>query len=125
MKLYLTSLVLLFSAQISLATCPFEGLYIYELKDDPRFEVSAEEKATITRGLFWANEDFFRQFNKKGCRGAYRKADVTFLPTGESFTYYKTVLDECDGGNTVGVIVPQGRHKALAEIGDSEIRCYR
>jgi hypothetical protein len=115
--------ILLFSSA-SFAACPFNGMYVYELKTDPRFNVTAESRGTISRGLFWANETFFRQFNKKGCRGAYRTADVTELATGDVFTYYRTVEDACDGGNSVGVIVPQGRHKAIAEIGDSEIRCY-
>lgn len=117
------STVLLSSA--TFAAGPFDGMYYYELKEDPRFNVSAESPGKISRGLFWANEEFFRQFNKKGCRGAYRTADVTEVATGDSFTYYRTVLDECDGGNSVGVVVPKGRHKAIAEIGDSEIRCYR
>lgn len=98
-------------------------MYIYEVKQDPRFSVGTETRGTISRGIFWANEEFFRQFNTAGCRGAYRTADVTEVATGDVYTYYRTVLDECDGGNTVGVIVPKGRHKAIAEIGDSEISC--
>lgn len=106
------------------AACPFDGMYVYELKQDPRFVVTAETLGKISRGLFWANEEFFRQFNRVGCRGAYRTADVTEVATGDQYTYYRTVIDACDGGNAVGVIVPMGRHKAIAEIGDSEISCF-
>lgn len=122
MKLMCSFFIVLSFSVSSFAACPFDGMYIYDLKTDPRFAVTDEIQGTISRGLFWANEDFFRQFNKKGCRGAYRTAEVTELATGDAYTYYRTV-DECDGGNTVGVIVPKGRHRAIAEIGDSEIRC--
>lgn len=115
--------IFLFSS-VSFAVCPFERLYIYELKQDPRFVVTAETPGRITRDLFWANEKFFRDFTKYECRGAYRTAEVTVLATGDRFTYFRTVIDACDGGNAVGIMVPQGRHKAIAEIGDSEIRCY-
>lgn len=124
MKLFGSVVFTLLSSSISFAACPFDGMYIYELKQDPRFVVTAETQGRITRDLFWANEKFFRDFTKYECRGAYRTADVTEVATGDSFTYYRTVIDACDGGNAVGVIVPKGRHKAIAEIGDSEIRCY-
>jgi hypothetical protein len=114
---------LLFSS-VGFGACPFNGMYYYDLKQDPRFSVTTESPGQISRGLFWANEEFFRQFNKKGCRGAYRTADFTEVATGDVYTYYRTILDECDGGNAVGVVVPKDRHKAIAEIGDSEIRCY-
>ncbi len=117
------SISLLFST-VTQAACPFAGMYIYEVKTDTRFAVSPESQGTIGRDLFWANEEFFRQFQKPQCRGAYRTAHVVEWATGTLFTYYRTVLDECDGGNTVGIIVPYGKHKAIAEIGDSEIRCY-
>lgn len=123
MKLLIyTALGILFSAA-SFAACPFGGMYYYELKEDPRFSVTEESPASISRGLFWANFEFFRDFTKYECRGAYRSANVTEIATGEVFTYYRTILDECDGGNSAGVIVPLGRHKAVAEIGDSEITC--
>lgn len=117
------SLILLFSSAVQ-AACPFAGMYIYEIKTDARFAVSPETQGAITRDLFWANEEFFRQFQKPDCRGAYRTAHVVEWSTGALFTYYRTVLDECDGGNTAGIIVPYGKNKAIAEIGDSEIRCY-
>jgi hypothetical protein len=113
---------ILFSSSV-FAACPFGGMYYYELKDDARFSVSPEVPAKISRDLFWANYDFFKDFTKYQCRGAYKSADVTHLETGDIFTYYRTIEDACDGGNSVGVIVPKGRHKAIAEISDSEIYC--
>ncbi|KYG64659.1 hypothetical protein AZI86_10615 [Bdellovibrio bacteriovorus] len=124
MKLLGAALSILLYSSFSFAVCPFDGMYIYELKQDPRFVVTPETQGRITRDLFWANEKFFRDFTKYKCRGAYRTAQVKEVATGDVFTYYRTVIDACDGGNTVGVIVPKGRHKAIAEIGDSEIRCY-
>lgn len=124
MKLLGMVMTILMASSLSQAACPFAGMYIYEIKTDARFSVSPETQGRITDDLFWANEAFFRQFQKPECRGAYRTAHVVEWATGHLFTYYRTVLDECDGGNTVGIIVPYGQHKAVAEIGDSEVRCY-
>ena len=123
MKLFSSLVSLLLFSYSVFAACPFGGMYYYELKDDPRFAVSPEVPGTISRALFWANYDFFKDFTKYDCRGAYRTSDVTHLETVETFTYFRTIKDECDGGNSVGVIVPKGKHKAIAEISDSEIYC--
>lgn len=106
------------------APCAFDGWDLYALKHTTEFSVSNELPARITHDLYWANEFFFRDFRRGGCRGAWRTALVIDNRDGRAYRYYRTVEDDCDGGNTNGVFLEEaGSLKAIAVMNDSDIRC--
>lgn len=104
--------------------CAFEGWDLYSLKNSSEFAISQEVPAPITSELYWTNEFFFQDFRRVGCRGAWRTALVTDLRDGRIYRYYRTVEDNCDGGNTNGIFLEEAVSlKAIAVMNDSDISC--
>ncbi|MBX3019542.1 MAG: hypothetical protein KF767_16765 [Bdellovibrionaceae bacterium] len=117
-------LPLMVSTAFAQTPCAFDGWDLYALKNSTEFSVGPEKTARITHDLYWANEDFFRDFRHAGCRGAWRTATVTDNRDGEIYRYYRSVEDNCDGGNTNGVFLKEdGSLRAIAIMNDSDIRC--
>ncbi len=79
------------------------------------------KKVAFPKKLFHdrKNQDLIGFLNEKDCHDAVEKS--TRKIAGKIYNAYFTVLDQCDGGNTYGLIL-QGS-KVVATIGDSEIYC--
>lgn len=82
-----------------------------QYKSDLPFEIS--------RKAYAANKEFFKKLG----HGCLQLDEIEVLNTGKRFLVYRTNKDECDGGNTFGIIVSEQLGKQVADIQDGNINC--
>ena len=73
----------------------------------------------IPNGVYQANKKFFRSLGHD-CLGL---STLEVVSTGEKFLMYTTNKDECDGGNTFGIIVSEENNREVAQVNDGLIEC--
>lgn len=89
-------------------------------------QVSKAEPVPYPDELFSAYTRQLGRFSKRDCRYAVRAAQVTDKGTAQTYTAFYTSEDDCDGGNSYGVIVMGDEadpRRAVATIQDTNLYC--
>lgn len=73
----------------------------------------------LPQNIYRANRAFFRSLGHD-CLGM---SMIEIIATGEKFYLYTTKMDECDGGNTFGIMVSEASSRTVALINDGQIEC--
>lgn len=101
---------------LSISTAPGEDGAIENYK---RIQYSQNLKINIPKETYAANKDFFKQLG----HDCLTMGEIKIRGIQETFTVYNTAKDECDGGNTFGIVVSNTSHERIADIGDGFISC--
>ena len=124
---FLITLSILFSNSAAKA-CLFGGLSMEDLKSSQRFIVEEMEAVPFPREIIKAYIKNLGDFDDPSCKSSFVRERITDKKTGHNFAAYRSILDDCDGGNSYGAIVrglepkPQS---VLATIEDSDIHCLK
>ncbi len=96
-----------------------------ELNSLPGLIVSSAGTVSFPKNLFKDHESEIYSFDEESCKTVALKT-IYDVSSKKIFSAYYTNSDECDGGNSYGVIV-QGSEpdssKSIAVIRDSAIEC--
>ena len=101
------------------ANCTFEDLTKGDLTSLPRFEIKKTQTVAFESQLF-AQFKELGSFDELECESLLKITYYDRLTKGK-FKILSTLLDDCDGGNSYGLILED--NKVLATIEDSEIYC--
>ena len=117
MNALLGALIALFS--LHAVACPFAGKSLNQIKESEEFELKGSRTVNFPVALFSAYPQF-EAMTPLNCGTAITSEWLVEKATGKTYRTYRSSRDECDGGNTVGLIV-EGR-KALPEMAKAEIQ---
>jgi hypothetical protein len=118
---------------ISAATqtkCEFEGLNLADFKDEnARFKNNPKtDKIIDLPKIFSSYEGTLGTFSAEDCKKSIRKTQLQSLASQKTYTIFYTVEDNCDGGNSYGLIMTTkssspNKDGVVALITDSDITC--
>ena len=122
-----------FAMTISAATqtkCEFEGLSLADLKvENSRFKNNlVEDKIMDLPKIFSSYEEILGTFNAEDCKKSIIKTKLQSLASSKTYTLFYTNEDNCDGGNSYGLIMTTKssspkKDGVIALITDSDISC--
>lgn len=126
MKHILFFIIALSNINHARAQCLFDGMSLGHIEESPEFVVRNLGTVSFPRNLIKSQEKYIGDFQSGECEAAFTADEITQKSTGIVFTAYKSNDDECDGGNSYGVIVkgtaPEPAN-AIATIEDSDLWC--
>lgn len=125
MRFILMSLML-WSA--SSQACLFDGLSMSGLEATGRFSIEEDESVNFPKILVQSQGELLGEFQSQECHFAFRRERITDKVTGDIYSAYYSNDDECDGGNSYGVIVKGLQplpEKVVATIEDSDLYCAK
>jgi hypothetical protein len=91
------------------------------LYDSRDLRYTEKVRFTIPKNVYAANKSFF---GKSG-HSCLTMGIIELAVSGEKYLAYRTTKDECDGGNTFGIIVSKKTGKKVADISDGDIMCKK
>lgn len=127
MKKYFIYLMLMLPASHSRAHCVFAGLTLNDLREGAQFARIQETSHEFPTALFNAFKSELGRFSAKRCaQVGMEKLHLSQHHSYGIYTAYYTHHEDCDGGNSYGVIV-EGLlplpPNAVAVIQDSFVSC--
>jgi hypothetical protein len=106
--------------------CFFRGMSYTELTPANGVTLLSEGPSPFSQSLFNKFSDRLGEFVPDECQNALVRKTYRHTASGTILTLLHTTQDECDGGNTFGLIIegsgPDPR-RVIATIEDSFIRC--
>lgn len=105
--------------------CLFNNLDHTDLDQNPMFTLVENRPHPFPAGLFRRFANQLGEFSEDDCRNSLRRKTYRHT-SGDIFTVLYTTNDECDGGNTYGLIIAgstEGPSGVRATIEDSHIHC--
>ena len=112
-------LFFLFFSPLIADPCPeLEGLSIR----DPRFEQIGRISVRLKK-VFFYEHPIFAELDYEKCAAATELQGLRDRHTGKTYKAFVTTQDECDGGNTLGLLFDWDLSVKIGEIHDSEIYC--
>ncbi|MCK5882726.1 MAG: hypothetical protein KAG61_03485 [Bacteriovoracaceae bacterium] len=95
---------------------------LWEITDGEGVDVLYETTAQMTEKEFNSTPVFNDGFEYQSCKDSVR--EFAFMDMeGNEFKIMYTNEENCDGGNSYGVIVDMNSSKIIAHINDSDISC--
>ena len=125
MKNILIAALTLITTSVSASEC--ENLLqlgdtIYDLSENPQTLISENTARLSYEGTLFGERELIShigEFEAKYCQDAITVDDITFA--GKTFQLVYTIEDHCDGGNSYGYILEEGR--LIGTIQDSDLYC--
>lgn len=90
------------------------------LENDPALIYNRTIDYVLDEDVYQANKEFFDDVPRR----YLSMGSLEIKKTGDKYWIYRTVEDDCDGGNTFGIIVSEKTSQQIAEINDGDITCY-
>ena len=106
--------------------CIFDGLSLTYVADSPDFKVEELGKVNFPGKLLLSQLDQIGELPAKECSKSFIAERITEKATGQVYTAFHSNDDECDGGNSYGVLVKGTEPRpenAVATIQDSDLWC--
>ena len=127
MKFYLFSALIALSPLSTWAsTCSFNGRSLSVLNEHKDYEVEFAVKVPFPPKLLNTLEKYFGKFSEKECKNAIVVAKIVRISKNEVFYAFYTNQNQCDGGNSYGVVFKSSDKKGVAPIAtieDSYVDC--
>ncbi len=93
-----------------------------ELKGGEGVDVLYQSRARMSEREFNSTPVFNDGFEYESCKKAVKEVSIMDMD-GNEFKLRFTHEDECDGGNTYGVVYDMGTGDIVAHINDGELYC--
>ena len=110
--------------------CEFENLSLADLTEENSLfkNNESEDKMVGLPKIFEAYKDQLGEFSAKDCKKSIRKTHFQSLESNKTYTFLYTNEDNCDGGNSYGLILSNkadslNKDGVIAVITDSDISC--
>ena len=99
-----------------------------EIRTSTRFYVEEDEAVPFPKVLIQSQGELLGEFQSQECHFAFRRERITDKKTGDIYSAFYSNEDDCDGGNSYGVIVKGLQplpDKVVATIEDSDLYCSK
>lgn len=111
----------------SAQACRFEGLSLTSIQKNKEFRTENQGPVHFPRELIRSQVSALGEVNAKECLKGFWALKIVDLKNGETYTAFHSNWDECDGGNSFGVIVKGTQalpDQGVATIEDSDFWCF-
>ena len=102
---YCLSMLLLFTSTLIYPCSTYLPEYVYELLEDTKsWEILEDPRAVDLPDIFTQFKDEIGVFDKEACKNNVLRYVVKNKKDNYIYTVFATNADECDGGNSYGLI---------------------
>jgi len=118
------SLVLMLTSMKAFANCDVNGIDMADGENQDAFVVLSEKPAHFINKAQWAKDvgsDMAKSFEYSSCKDAMEWRVIRAKNSTQTYVALVSVQDECDGGNSYGVIYY--KNKIVGSVSDSYIDC--